>query len=322
MELLYLSKKDVEEINLSMEEIIDAVEKAFISKSEGNFEMPPKPGVHPGKDAFIHAMPAYLPEIKYAGLKWVSGFPENNKRGLPYISGLFILNDTETGFPVSVMDCTWITGKRTGAATAVAAKFLARMDSEKVGILGCGVQGRTNLEALNIVLKNIKKVYAYDINRENLSKYIEDMRGIYKFDIIPVDSPEKAVIGMDVVVTAGPILKTPSPTIDKEWFEKGCFASAIDFDSYWKPDAMKLADKFVTDDIKQLNYYKSIGYFKNLPEKIIDLGDIVAGKVNGREEPYERTMTMNLGLAIEDVATASLIYRKAVELNKGVKLPL
>lgn len=98
-------------------------------------------------------------------MKWVSGYPENHKRGLPYISGLLILNDEETGIPLAVMDCTWITAMRTGAATAVAAKHLARPESETVGILGCGVQGRSNLEALHVLFP-LKQVVAYDTNPE------------------------------------------------------------------------------------------------------------------------------------------------------------
>ena len=138
--LLYLSRGDVEAVGLSMAEIIEALEAAFHEKGEGRVEMPPKPGIHPGGgDNFIHAMPAYIPALHSAGVKWVSGFPENTQRGLPYVSGLLILNDIETGLPLAVMDCGWITAMRTGAATAVAAKYLARADSATAGILACGV---------------------------------------------------------------------------------------------------------------------------------------------------------------------------------------
>jgi len=119
MELLYLSRSDVERVGMSMAEIIDAVEEAFLEKGRGKVEMPPKPGIHPRKDTFIHAMPAYIPSLEAAGIKWVSGYPENYKRGLPYITGLIILNDPETGVPMAVMDASWITAMRTGAATAV-----------------------------------------------------------------------------------------------------------------------------------------------------------------------------------------------------------
>jgi hypothetical protein len=134
--ILYLSKADVASTGVTMKEIIDALLVAFREHGEGKVEMPPKPGVHTRPDAFIHAMPAYIPALQSVGMKWVSGYPENFKRGLPYITGLMILNDDDTGIPLAVMDCTWITGMRTGAATAVAAKYLARPESESVGILG------------------------------------------------------------------------------------------------------------------------------------------------------------------------------------------
>ena len=107
-----------------MTDCIEALELAFREKGEGRVEMPPKPGIHPGgEDNFIHAMPAYIPAMKSAGMKWVSGYPGNQAKGLPYINGLLILNDVDTGIPLSVMDCSWITAMRTGAASAVSAKW-------------------------------------------------------------------------------------------------------------------------------------------------------------------------------------------------------
>ncbi len=103
--LLYLSQADVISIGITMPEIIDLLEIAFREKGAGRVEMPPKPGIHPGNgDNFIHAMPAYIPVMKSAGVKWVSGFPENHKRALPYITGLLILNDPDCGLPIAVME--------------------------------------------------------------------------------------------------------------------------------------------------------------------------------------------------------------------------
>src|ERR1019366_3316198 len=157
-ELLYLSHSDVAAAGLGMAEIITALESMFCEKGEGRVEMPPKIGIHTMPDAFIHAMPASIPAQKAAGMKWVGGYPDNSQSGLPYITGLLILNDPETGVPVALMDCTWITAQRTGAATAVAAKYLARPESSTVGILGCGVQGRSNLEALQVLFPDRKSV--------------------------------------------------------------------------------------------------------------------------------------------------------------------
>jgi ornithine cyclodeaminase/alanine dehydrogenase len=320
--LLYLSRADVERLEISMDEVIKAVEEAFREKAEGKAEVPPKPGIHPQEDAFIHAMPAYLPQMKVAGVKWVSGFPENPKRGLTYISGLLILNDLETGFPVCVMDCTWITAKRTGAATAVAAKYLAKENSRIFGILGCGVQGRSNLEALLVVCKDLEEVKAYDINAENLRRYVEEMTAKHGIKVVPVNSPRKAVENSDIVVTAGPILKRPKPAIEASWFKDGGFACPLDFDSYWKPEAMHSMDKFCTDDLEQLMYYKTQGYFSHIPEVYAELSEIISGKKHGRENSKERIMSMNLGLAIEDMATAKLIYQKAKKKKAGTELPL
>jgi len=321
-EVLYLSRCDIEKLNIPMKEVIRVVKEAFLEKAEGRIEVPPKPGIHPQKDAFIHVMPAYIPKMKSAGIKIVSGFPENPKRGLPYISGLLILNDTETGFPISVMDCTWITAKRTGAATAIAAEHLARQDSKVLGILGCGVQGRSNLEALTAVCKNLEEVKAYDISERNLQKYVEEMTAIHGLKVVPVASPKKAVENCDIIVTAGPILKRPHPVIEASWFKDGGFACALDFDSYWKPQAMHSMNKICTDDCNQLAYYKKLGYFSNIPKVYADLGEIVNGQKPGRENPKERIMSMNLGLAIEDMATAILIYEKAKKTGAGTRLPL
>ena len=115
--ILYLSRADVEAVGVTMAEIIDALEIAFHEHGLGHVEMPPKPGVHSRPEAFIHAMPAYIPALHAIGVKWLSAYPANQERGLPYITGLLVLNDDETGLPLAVMDCTWITGMRTGAAT-------------------------------------------------------------------------------------------------------------------------------------------------------------------------------------------------------------
>jgi len=319
--LRYLSRTDVESLAIPMEEIIAAVEEALREKGEGTAEMPPKPGVHPRTDAFIHAMPAYLRGMGAAGLKWVSGFPQNPERGLPYISGLFILNDVETGFPLSVMDCTWITGVRTGAATAVAAKYLARPNSTTAGIVACGLQGRTNLEALSCLFA-LKRVHAYDIDSAVAEQFAREMGERLGLDVIPVGAAEEAVRGMELVVTSGPILKDPSPVIPAGWLEEGSFACPLDFDSYWRPEAFAEVHRLATDDLAQLGYYRTVGYFGQTPEPYGDLGEIVSGRKPGRQSPEERTMSLNLGLGIEDVATARLIYRRAMEGGVGVDLPL
>jgi ornithine cyclodeaminase/alanine dehydrogenase-like protein (mu-crystallin family) len=321
-QLLYLSKSDVEAVGLTMAEIVESLEVAFRAKGEGRTEMPPKPAIHPGGgDNFVHAMPAYIPDLKSAGVKWVSGFPENHKKDLPYISGLLILNDVETGLPLAVMDCVWITAKRTGAATALSARYLARPESSIVGVLGCGVQGRSNVEALKVLFP-LKEVRAYDLKAETVQRYAADIRTALNLEVIAAATPKEAVTGCDIVVTAGPILKKPHATIQAGWLDEGAFASLVDFDSYWHPDAMAQADKFCTDDTPQLRQYQQMGYFKQIPEIHADLGELVSGQKAGRQTAAERTMGANLGLAIDDMAVAPLLYRRALEQGIGTWLPL
>lgn len=320
-QLLYLSRADVESVALDMPTIINLLEAAFKEKGHGQVEMPPKPGIHTQPDAFIHAMPAYIPSLRSAGLKWVSGYPDNKERGLPYITGLLVLNDVETGLPYAVMDCTWITAYRTGAATALSAKFLARPESEVVGILACGVQGRTNLLALSALFP-IKRVYAYDIGAETRRHYVEEMTAKLGVEVIEVTEPREAVIESDLVVTSGPILKHPTPTIQKDWLRPGAFGSAVDFDSYWAAEALAQMDRLATDDHAQFQYYRQVGYFQTTPDPYADLGELAAGLKPGRERRDERTLAMNLGLALDDMAVAPEIYRRARERGLGVWLPL
>ena len=322
--LLYLSKDDVNSVGVTMADTIRVVEQAFVEMGNGNVEMPPKPAIHPGdnSDNFIHAMPAYIPAMKSAGIKWVSGYPDNQKKGLPYIMGLLVLNDTETGLPLAVMDCSWITAMRTGAASAVSAKYLAREKSSKIGILACGAQGHTNLEAMSVLFP-LKKVIAFDPNREQskkLAAYASTKLGI-ESEI--VDEPKRAVVGCDIVVTSGPILKQPHETIKAEWLDEGSFISCVDFDSFFSRDALNKASKWTTDNLAQYNHYKNnMGYFQNCPNIYAELGELVTLRKVGRQTDKEINFAANLGLAMEDMAVAPLVYKKAVEREIGVWLSL
>jgi ornithine cyclodeaminase/alanine dehydrogenase-like protein (mu-crystallin family) len=125
-----------------------------------------------------------------------------------------------------------------------------------------------------------------------------------------------------MVVTAGPILKKPHKTIKPGWLDKGAFASLVDYDSYWEAAALKEADKFCTDDLKQFDYFRTFGYFQDVPPIHADLGELVAGIKPGRESAEERTMACNLGLALDDMAVAPTIYNRALDMGIGTWLPL
>ncbi|MBI3926895.1 MAG: ornithine cyclodeaminase family protein [Armatimonadetes bacterium] len=317
--ILYLCDAEVRRVAPRMPELIELLEIAFREKGAGRVEMPPKPGIHTQPDAFIHAMPAYIPALGSAGVKWVSGYPGNGRRGLPYISGLIILNDVETGLPYCIMDCTWVTAYRTAAATAVAARVLARPDSRTAGILACGVQGRAHLEALSC-LYDLDKVYAYDLDPDVQNRYVAEMSESLGLNVVGVEQAREAVVESDLVVTSGPILLRPQPTIEPGWLRPGAFASAVDFDSYWQAGALAEFDRLVTDDHAQFRYYRSLGYFQSTPDPCADLGELLVGRQPGRQSSEEKTMAVNLGLALDDMAVAPTLYRRAAAAQLGTWL--
>ncbi len=320
-QILYLSRSDVAGLGLDMPTAIHLLEVAFKEKAAGRAEIPAKLGIYPRKDAFSHAMPAHVPALNAAGMKWVSSYAGTNARGLPNINGLIILNDPETGIPYAVMDCTWITGCRTGAATALAARYLARPDSHTVGILACGVQGRANLEALAAIFP-VQQAFAFDISAEAQQRFVDEMSEKLEIEIIPVMTPRDAVMHSDLVVTSGPIQKHPAPTIEKDWLQPGAFASSVDYGSYWKVEALLQVEKLCTDDMAQYRFNRDNGYFEGAPLPYADLGEVVSGQKPGRESEAERTMAMNLGLALDDIAVAPEIYRRARERGVGIWLPV
>ena len=168
----------------------------------------------------------------------------------------------------------------------------------------------------------IKRVYAYDTRPETQQRYVEEMAGKLGVEMIGVKEPREAVVESDLVVTSGPILKHPTPIIQKDWLRSGAFGSAVDFDSYWTGEALAQIDKLATDDHAQFQYYREVGYFQTTPDPYADLGEMAAGLKPGREKPTERTLAMNLGLALDDMAVAPEIYRRARERGLGTWLSL
>jgi len=318
--ILYLSRKDVEEVELGLPEILTLVEKSFIEKGKGNCFMNPKHYFDSEEKTYFSAMSACTPTFKVAGVKWQSNVTENPSRGLPYLNGYCIINNLENGLPISIMDSTWITAVRTGIQTAVTAKYLARKESETLAMLGCGVQGRTNLQALLLTLPKLKCVQAFDTSETNLKAYIEfaEKLGVRA---IACKSQKESIRAADVIVTAAPIHKNPSREIEPAWLKEGVLAVPLDYDSYWNSEAMNAFDKFFVDDIPQILHFHERGdFFRKIPKIDGDFGEIVIGKKPGRENQAEKIMCMNLGVATEDMPIAFEIYRKAREKGIGVWL--
>jgi ornithine cyclodeaminase/alanine dehydrogenase len=320
-ELRYLSRSDVESLGIGLPEVFDLVHRVMTEKGRGETESPPKRGIVPTPTSHLRAMKAFIPSMGAAGVKWISAFSENAARGLPTITGLVVLNDLETGIPRAVMDCTWITAARTAACTAVSAHHLARPDSTTVGIVACGVQGRANLEAL-CARYDISHVAAYDIRPEAAREFADEMATRFSIEVEPVDRIDDAVRDRDIVVTSLPGVKDPTPPIDMGVLSAGSFACLLDFDSAFTGRAMREVDKLVTDDRTQLDFFKTLGYFRETPEPDGDLGKIAAGRQRGRESEAWRTMAINMGIGVLDIALASRIHERAVEKGIGAQLTL
>lgn len=323
MELLYLSRAEVEGLALPMTEIIRVVEEGFRRKGLGQTQMPPKTPIYPRPHkTFLHAMPAYVEGLEAAALKWVGGADDNYLQGLPTITGLLVLNDPETMMPLAVMDCTWITAMRTGAANAVAAKYLGPPQPRELALLGCGVQGRSNLLALQTTFPDLQQVRAYDLRPAAAEAFIAEMAPLTGLEIILTETPQQAITGADIIVTATFMPPDAERFIPWDWLKPGCLAAPVDYDVCFRPEVFQRAERFVTDDVAQMEYYRSNrGYFKDLPEAE-ELGLVVAGLRPSRQEPGQTTVAMCMGIGIDDAVTGQLVYQTALSRNAGTRLPL
>jgi len=321
-DLRYLSRRDVEDVGLGMAAVVEAVEEAFREKGLGRTIMPAKHWLAPSERRFYSAMTSVVPSARAAACKWQSGSSDNAARGLPYLTGLLILNDAETGLPIAVMDSTWITAMRTAAATAVTARYLAAPTLESFAMIGCGVQGRRHAEALRTVFPGLRRIQAYDVQPEAARRYAREVSERHGVEVHPCASAREAVRGVPLVVTGGPIEPALPRTIDADWLEPGLLGVAIDYDCYWRPAALRAADKLFTDDVPQLEHLREDGYFRETPAITGEIGAVVAGRTPGRERPDEIIVAMNLGISVEDVTTARRVYDLAVARGLGTRLPL
>src|SRR4051794_16840342 len=200
--LRYLTRADVEAAGLTGLDVIEILDAVFRAKRLGRTEMPPKIGVHPRDDAFIHAMPAYLADQDVAGLKWIGGYPDNQAHGLPYIHGLLVLTDGPTGRPLAVMDATWITEVRTAAASMLGIRALAPGAIATVGVIGCGRQGTVHLELAAEVFPTLTRATLFDRHPERAEELASALPAI---ETAVAQSAERVAAGADLVITTAAI---------------------------------------------------------------------------------------------------------------------
>jgi alanine dehydrogenase len=304
--LLYLRRDEVASLLPPIQEQLDLVEHTYRAVGAGRVELPPKPGVHPREDSFIHAMPAYLMDEDVAALKWVSGYPANKERGLPYITGLIVVNDADTGLPTAVMDAAEITAARTAAASGVCIRRWAPEGWTVAAVLGCGVQGRGHAAVIR-ALNASARIQAYDPHPER----IESLDG----NVIGFTEPAGAVSGADVIVTAGPIVEEPDSPLGPDWLGDRWLALPIDFDFYFSHDAVASADRFLVDDVDQFEYYRSQGYFRNWPAAEGSVGEALP---DGRAGT--KVVCCNLGVGALDAAFAAQVLAEAKDRGIGTEL--
>jgi ornithine cyclodeaminase/alanine dehydrogenase len=306
--LLFLSRAEVAALLPSVPEQLDLVERTYRALAAGTVELPPKPGVHPRKDSFIHAMPAFLREDDVVALKWVSGYPGNKERGLPYIAGLVVVNDAATGLPLAVLDGAEITAARTAAASGVCVRGFAPEGWRRATILGCGEQGRFHARLLRELNGGVA-IRAWDPHPERIERLGEGVEACSGW--------EEAVEGAEVLVTAGPIVEDPSPPIGPERLGERWLALPIDFDLYVAAEAVAAADLFLADDVGQFEYYREQGHFQGWPAPAGNVGE----GLRGGDRPA-RVVCCNLGIGALDAAFAHVVLERARAEGVGTELEL
>ena len=317
MSTLILSKKEVLDL-LDMGEVIAAVEESFRLWARGEALMPPKSYLDV-PDGDFRAMPAYLPGS--AGLKWVNVHPGNARRGIPTVMAVLIYNDPATGYPLAVMDATEITAFRTGAAAAIASRYLARLDSHTLGLVGAGRQAYTQLQAHTEIF-SFELIRVFDIFPERVERMID---AFPDYPIVSCSLPETAA--SDILCTLTPARQ---PVIKRAWIRPGTHINAVGADAHGKQELetslLKTGIVFVDDIVQaaasgEINVPIASGTF-TIDDVRGTLGEVVSGVKKGRPSVDSITIFDATGVAVEDLACARLIYQKTLDKPGYVRLDL
>jgi alanine dehydrogenase len=323
---LLLTRQEVAAL-LGVEECMAAVEHAFKLYAEGKITPPGILGIH-ARDGGFH-IKAGLLEIgrTYFAAKTNANFPDNMRRfGLPLIQGIIVLCDAENGYPLALMDSMEITIIRTGAATGVAAKYLARPDAKIATICGCGNQGRVSLRALAAV-RPLTRAYAYDIDENQARRFSSELSEELEIEVKAVKDLAEAVAQSDICVTCTP---SKEPFLNREYVSPGTLIAAVGADNEGKQEldpALFASNKIVVDLLEQC---ATIGDLHHALEKGVitrdqvhaELGEVIAGKKTGRATKDEIIVFDSTGTALQDVAAAAIVYERAASSEKGLLVNL
>ena len=313
--LLYLSREDVERV-LDIDAMLDALAAAFISFSSGQTSVPPRTAARvPGK-GLLGVMPGYVPGVALES-KLVSVFPENDHHGLPSHQALIALFDESTGTPYALMDGTYITAIRTGGAAAVAARTLARSDAAVLAILGAGVQGWSHLQSFPRV-RDFREIRIASRNPERATALAEQHPRA-----VAVASFEDAVRGADVIACC---TDAREPILRADWLSRGAHVSAVGGTFGPELDRQTIAAARVFVEWRGAVTNEPPAGAHELqgldPEMVTELGEVLAGTRPGRESAGELTVYKSTGHAVEDAATARLVYDRACAAGAGTRLNL
>jgi alanine dehydrogenase len=321
---ILLTRKDVADL-LDIGACIPAVEMAFRLYAEGKTTPPRVLAVHADAGAFHIKAGAMQLEHHYFVSKTNANFPLNPKKfALPTIQGILIVFDADNGKVLAIMDSMELTILRTGAATGIAAKYLSKPDSSTVTICGCGNQGVISLKAI-VNVRPIQSVYAFDVDYERAEEFASNLSKELRIRISAVKELRDATVKSDICVTCTP---SKQPLLFKGDVRPGCFVAAVGTDNEEKNeiDAELIAScKLVTDISEQC---ASIGDLHHALKKgkvtmshiHAELGEVIAGKKNGRANDEEIIVFDSTGMGLQDVAAAASVYQRALEERRGLKL--
>ncbi|MEW5693700.1 MAG: ornithine cyclodeaminase family protein [Candidatus Hydrogenedentota bacterium] len=326
MKTLILSRKDIEKL-ISPKEAIKVIEKAFYYYGKSQAMMPEKIYLNIEEyNGDFRAMPGYIKPLGSCGVKWVCSYKKNLNFKLPSVMAVLILNSPKNAYPLSIMDATYLTNLRTGAASAVATKYLARADAEVLAFVGCGVQAEFQFWVFKEVFKRLKLIKIYDINSTAMLSFEKKIK-MSKFNVETSKNIEECVKDSNIVITTTPSRK---PIIKFSYLKNGIHINAIGADARGKQELeikiLKNA-KIVVDDYKQAMHSGEIntGVKKGIITRkdiYASLSEIITGLKKAREKEDEITVFDSTGLAIQDIAVASFVYRKAKKLKVGLQIQL
>lgn len=325
-QLKFLSQEDILSLKIPYMDVIDIVERVMGEFARGTCQLPVKIHVNTRPATYINAMPAYVGgEHDVTGIKWVAGYPENRKKNLPVTCGIMVMNDSETGLVKAFLDARWITAIRTAAVAAVTAKYCKVKDTHAMTIIGAGEQGKWNARLFKLVIPELKKIYISDIYEPAISAYLEKMQPLMPdVEIVPFytdDERQAAIDDSQILLTA--TQRGDKPIIYSEMLHKGMLGIPLESTAWEGKTYTRFADRFVCDDWNLVQTYLRDGkYTDGLPDEYCLLGDIVNGTVPGRASEDEFVITSSHGIALSDVAVASMVLRIADEKGVGQILTL